>query len=197
MIRSFIVATLLTNGCVTKGSDTGDLEKEQRCDATVSLNFPDGSQAQYNGCHEVLVDATYEFDPDDAPEVRSFKLQLTEAASPGFECWLVMTSQGICGPGFYGVGTAQSTSIEFATYDCAFVPDEYEGQYTANDGTVLLDSAFAGDEPGDFTNIRLLTELIGSVEATTDNGIEVVIQFDVAAYIRGDDSEETECLPAD
>lgn len=197
MIRSIIVAALVTNGCVTKGRDTGDQREGQRCDAKVNLNFPDGSQAEYDGCHEVLVDATYEFDPDDPPEVRSFKLQLTEAESPGFECWLVMTSTGICGPGFYGVGGGNSTSIEFATYDCAFVPDEYEGQYMANAGTVVLDAAYAGDDPGDFTNTRLLTELIGSVEASTDNGIEVVIQFDVAAYIRGEDSEETECLPAD
>jgi hypothetical protein len=95
------------------------------------------------------------------------------------------------------VGSGESTTIEFATYDCDFVPDEYEGQYFANDGTVLIDAVQGGDVPGDYTGIRLLTELAGSVEATASNGIEVVIQFDIAAYIRGDDSEETECLPAD
>ena len=103
-----------------------------------------------------------------------------------------MTSTGLCGPGFYGVGSGESTTIEFATYDCEFVPDEYEGQYFANDGTVLIDAVQGGDVPGDYTGIRLLTELAGSVEATASNGIEVVIQFDIAAYIRGDDSEETE-----
>jgi hypothetical protein len=197
LIRFVTAVVLLTNACSTKGSDTGKNNEGQHCDATVTLNFPDGSQAEYGGCHEVLIDATYEFDPDDPPEIRSFKLQLTEAHSPGFECWLVMTSKGICGPGVYGVGGANSTSIEFATYDCEFVPDEYEGQYIANDGTLLLDAVYGGDESGDFTNTRLLTEIVGSVEATTNNDIEVVIQFDVAAYIRGDDSEETECLPAD
>ena len=198
MLTRFIMPTVLAAiACSTKGVDTGDDNAGQRCDATVTFNFPDGSQTEYDGCHEVLVDATYEFDPDDPPEIRSFKLQLTEAESPGFECWLVMTSKGICGPGFYGVGNAESTSIEFATYDCSFVPDEYEGQYEANDGTVLLESVYGGDSAGDFTNIRLLTEFVGSVEATTSNGIGVVVQFDVAAYIRGDDSEETDCLPAD
>lgn len=197
LIRCAIVFTLTVLACSTKGSDTGNDNAGQRCDATVTLNFPNGSQTEYDGCHEVLVDATYEFDPDDPPEIRSFKLQLTEANSPGFECWLVMTSKGVCGPGFYGVGTAQSTSIELATYDCDFVPDEYEGQYIANEGTVLLESVYGGDETGDFTNTRLLTEFVGSVEATTSNDIEVIVRFDVAAYIRGEDSEETECLPAD
>ncbi|MAY80447.1 MAG: hypothetical protein CL930_06630 [Deltaproteobacteria bacterium] len=198
MLTRFMMPTVLAAiACSTKGTDTGDGNEGQRCDATVTFSFPDGSQTEYDGCHEVLVDATYEFDPDDPPEIRSFKLQLTEAESPGFECWLVMTSTGICGPGFYGVGSAQSTSIEFATYDCSFVPDEYEGQYEANDGTVLLESVYGGDSAGDFTNVRLLTEFVGSVEASTSNGIGVVVQFDVAAYIRGDDSEETDCLPAD
>jgi hypothetical protein len=192
-----ILLAALTLGCTPVRSPEREPGPSQYCDSTVNMEFPDGSWTEYNGCHGVMIDATYEFDPDDPPDIRSFKLQLTGADEPGFECWLVVTSRGICGPGFYDVGPSVSTMIELATYDCDYVPDEYEGRYNSNDGQIRVDAVNAGSEVGDFTNEPLFTEFKGSLEASTPEGIELIVNFEVGAFLRGEDSEQTECMPAD
>ena len=157
----------------------------QYCESNVRIEFPDGSWTEYDGCNEVMLDATYEFDPDDPPKIRSFKIQLTGANEPGFECWMVVTTYGVCGPGFYDVGATESTMIEMATYDCDYVPDEYEGRFNA------------GEERGDFTGDPLFSEFKGSLEATTPEGVDVIINFEIGAFLRGDDSEQVDCMLAD
>lgn len=196
MHRTLTLVPLLLGGCDdTKGTQTPF--EEQSCAVKVSFTFPDGSRAEYDECQEVLLDATYEFDPDTPPEVRSFKLQFTGTDDPDFECWLVVTSHGICGPGRYGVGTGQSTSVEFATYDCAGVGDEFEGRFRASSGLHLIDTVDAGDQVGNFENEDLFTTFKGNLEAETSNGILVQLSnYEVLAYIRGTDAEEADCMPA-
>ncbi len=184
-------------GCESPKGTLAPFE-EQTCAVSARFLFPDGTQAEYDECQEVLLDATYEFDPDNPPEVRSFKIQFTGTDDPDFECWLVMTSHGICGPGRYGVGVGESTTVEFASYDCAGVGDAYEGRYRATSGTHLIDVVDAGDVVGNFENEDLFTTFRGNLEAETDNGILVQLSnYEVKAYIRGTDAEEATCLPAD
>ena len=192
-----LMVTIGAMACTKVQRPDGNGGPTQYCDSTVRIEFPDGGWTEYNGCHEVMLDATYEFDPDDPPSIRSFKIQLTGANDPGFECWMVVTSYGICGPGFYGVGPSESTLIEMATYDCDYVPDAYEGRYTSTDGQMRIETVYAGDETGDFTGDPLFSEFEASIEATTPEGLNVIIAFDIGAYLRGDDGEETECLFAD
>ena len=196
MTRTLTLMTLLSWGCDdSKGTQT-PLE-EQSCAVNVTFTFPDGTRAEYDECQEVLLDATYEFDPDTPPEVRSFKLQFTGTDDPDFECWLIVTSHGICGPGRYGVGSGQSTSVEFATYDCAGVGDEFEGRFRASSGLHLIDTVDAGSEVGNFENEDLFTTFKGNLEAETSNGILVQLSnYEVLAYIRGTDAEEADCMPA-
>jgi len=87
--------------------------------------------------------------------------------------------------------------VEMATYDCGYVPDEYEGRYNSDDGQIRIDTVDAGSEVGDFTHKPLFTEFQGSLEASTPEGIEVIVTFDVGVYLTGEDSEQTDCLPAD
>ena len=188
---------LLHAGCSEVQQPERKPGPSQHCDSTVRIEFPDGSWTEYNGCNEVMLDATYEFDPDDPPTIRSFKIQLVGADEPGFECWLVVTSHGICGSGFYDVGASKSTMIEMGTYDCDYVPDEYEGRFRSSEGQMRIESVHAGDKTGDFTGNPLFTEFRGSIEANTPEGIDVVVTFDIGAYLRGEDSEEGECLFAD
>ncbi len=188
---------VLLTGCSKVQHAERDPGPSQYCDTNVRIEFPDGRWTEYNGCNEVMLDATYEFDPDDPPTVRSFKVQLTGANDPGFECWLVVTSVGVCGPGFYDVGAAESTMIEMATYDCDYVPDEYEGRYNSSEGRLRIDAVDAGETTGDFTGDPLFTEFKGSLEASTPEGIEVIVGFEIGAYLRGEDSEQTDCMLAD
>ena len=166
---------------------------EQRCDSTVELTFPDGSWAEYDGCKSISVDAEYEFDPDDPPEIRSYKLQFNGFEDPDVECWLVLTAFGVCGPGYYGIGAEHSASVTFSTLDCPYVPDSYESDYTATSGTILLEDVSAGDQTGDFTDEPLLTTFRGSFDATTSEGVGLIATWNLTAFIRAEDGEEADC----
>ena len=155
--------------------------------------FPDGSWAEYDGCKDLTMDAHYEFDPDTPPEVLDYKIQLNGLTDPDVECWLVLTANGVCGSGYYGIGDDDSASVEFATYDCPFVPDAYEGTFTAQTGTIHLDKARAGEKTGDFTDTPLFTEIAGRLDARTADGIQITVQWDVGVFISSSDLEESDC----
>ena len=166
---------------------------EQSCESKVELSFPDGSWAEYDGCKDVSVDANYEFDPDDPPEILNYKLQFNGFSDPNVECWMVLTAYGVCGPGYYGIGSAHSATVEFSTFDCPYVPDLYEDNYMANRGTILLEEVSAGIRTGDFTDEPLLTTISGSFDAQTTEGVEIIATWSVSAFIRADDGEEADC----
>jgi len=177
---------------------TKEPPEDQACSINARFTFPDGSVAGYSECDEVLIDATYEFDPDTPPEIRSFNVQFTGTDESGFECWIKMTAYGLCGSGRYSVGPELSTRVEFATYDCAGVGDDYEGEFVATTGTHTLYRAHAGNETGSFEDEPLHTILRGDIRAETESGIQVDIEsYTIAAYIRGTDAEETTCLNQD
>jgi len=179
-----------------KDEDTGKVDA-QTCESSVELEFPDGTWASFDGCNDVLADATFEFDPDDPPEIRSFRLQLTGQDDPGFDCWLIMTASGICGPGYYDVGAGKSTSVQYAIHDCPYVSDGFEDAYVASEGVLLLDAVNAGSEPGNFTDTPLLTHIKGAIETTSASDVKANVSFDLQVRIRGEDAEEIECDKAD
>jgi hypothetical protein len=192
-----ILPLTLALGCTEEApKDTGSAQTPS-CEASVDLLFPDGTSASFKGCNDVLADATFEFDPDDPPEIRSFKIQLAGNVEPGFDCWLVLTSTGICGPSFYDVGPGQSTSVQYQIHDCPFVADGYEDSYTASEGIMNLQTVSAGTEPGNFAGEPLLTHLKGAIEARSSSGVDVNVSFDIQVRITGDDAEETVCDKAD
>jgi hypothetical protein len=187
----------LVLGCTSeKTEDTGAIEA-QSCESSVDLSFPDGTGASFKGCNDVLADATFEFDPDDPPEIRSFRFQLTGNVDPGFDCWLIVTGKGICGPGYYDIGPSESTEVQFQIHDCPYVSDEFENSYDASGGILLIESISAGSEPGNFAGIPLLTHLQGAIESTTTSGVGADVSFDLKVRITGDDAEETICDKAE
>ncbi len=185
-------------GCTAKAEDdSGIVGLEQTCTSHIEYRFPDGSTAQYDGCNDVMVDATYEFDPDDPPEVRSFKLQFARENTVGDDCWIVLTGHGICGEGSYNIGPSSGTTLEFQTHDCRNVPDAYEASFATATGSLSIDSISGGSQHGNFTGRRLRTVLAGKAEASTIEGVEVRATFDLAVYINGVDAEESTCLRLD
>jgi len=190
---------LLLTACAEKGEEDEEEgeDTDQRCASLVEYQFPDGTAASFDGCNDVLADATFEFDPDDPPEIRGFKLQFAQETSPGDDCWVVVTSRGICGPGYYDVGSTQSTQVEFGTLDCRGVPDAFESTYVATEGVLFLQEVSGGSLPGNFTGQRLRTQFVGSIEVDTTSGVRAIVEFDLAVYIKGEDSEESDCLRTD
>ena len=94
------------------------------------------------------------------------------------------------------MGSGESTSVEFATYDCAGVGDEFEGRFKASSG-YLIDTVDAGDEVGNFENEDLFTTFKGNLEAETSNGILVRQQLRGPRLHPRHRCEEADCLPAD
>lgn len=166
---------------------------QQYCESTVEMVFPDGSWAEYDGCKDLTMDAHYEFDPDDPPEVLDYKIQLNGLADPDVECWLVLTAGGVCGAGRYGIGSNHNATVQFATYDCPFVPDAYESTFAAQTGEIYLDEVSAGERTGDFTDKPLLTKIAGRLDATTAEEVGITVQWDLGVFISSSDAEESDC----
>ena len=188
-----LLLPLIAWGCSPVKSRPETNWTKQSCESNVEMSFPDGSWAEYDGCKDISIDANYEFDPDDPPEVLDYKLQLNGFSDPNVECWLVLTATGVCGSGYYGIGTSDSATVEFATFDCPYVPDPYEDSFVATGGTILLEEVSAGNQTGDFTDEPLLTTIKGSFDASTAEGVEVVVTWDIAAFISAEDGEESTC----
>ena len=150
MIRS-LVPTMIMCACSPVKKEPPTDWSRQYCESKVEMTFPDGAWAEYDGCHELTADAHFEFDPDDPPEVLDYKIQLSGVEDPDMECWLVLTSTGVCGTGYYGIGEGESATVRFSTYDCPHVPDAFEQEFDATDGTILLENVSAGTKTGDFT----------------------------------------------
>jgi hypothetical protein len=192
VIRS-VPLMILACACSPVKKETAIDWSQQYCESKIEMTFPDGAWAEYDGCKELTVDAHYEFDPDDPPEVLDYKIQFSGVADTDMECWLILTSHGVCGPGYYGIGESESVSIQLSTYDCPFVPDAFEQDFLADNGTLLLENVSAGTQKGDFTNQHLLTEIQGSLDATTPEGVELIVSWSTGVFIKGEDGEESDC----
>lgn len=191
MLRTPLIVLLIA--CSPVKSSPATRWSDQYCESKVEMVFPDDAWAEYDGCKDLTMDAHYEFDPDDPPEVLDYKIQLNGIADPNVECWLVLTAGGVCGPGRYGIGSDHSATVQFATYDCPFVPDAYESTFTAQSGDVYLDTVRAGDRTGDFTDRPLMTQIAGRLDATTEEGVALTVEWDVGVFISSSDAEESDC----
>ena len=103
MNRTLALITLVLGGCDDPKGTQAPFE-EQSCAVNVTFTFPDGSRAQYDQCQEVLLDATYEFDPGRL--LRSASSFVHGHRRSRLWCWLVVPvteSAGRC----YGVGSVR------------------------------------------------------------------------------------------
>ena len=180
-------------GCSPVKSQSDTSWDQQRCESMVELSFPDGSWSDYDGCRGINVDAGYALAPDDPPEVLNYTLQFGGFADPNVECWVVLTAFGVCGPGYYGIGSEHSATVELSTLDCPYVPEPYEDNYMATSGTILLEDVSVGARNGNVTNEPLLTTFRGSFDAATPEGVEVVATWDLSVFIRAENGEEAAC----
>ncbi len=194
---------LLSLGChpevygTTDDDDAGgDDDDSMNCLGDFTILPPQGGTAKIDGCVDYDIDATYEFDPDKAPEVRTFSLEFHATTESAWECWVRVEQSGVCGEGYYLMGEGHG-SVTFATFDCTGVADEYEGQFTSDDGYIHLTTLDTGSESGNFTGEPLYTALGGSLSISTPGGVSLLGDFLVTEEIVGIDAEEHPCNVSD
>ena len=56
------------------------------CEAGFSVTFADGTTAAIDGCSGTTMEASFEFDPDDPPEFRTYSLRFDGTPEDGFDC---------------------------------------------------------------------------------------------------------------
>ena len=173
---------------------SADVE-DASCSADLTVTLPDGSTTALDFCAEWDFSATFEYDPDDPPEVTSIALSLSATTEVDFECEVRLTQESICGTGFYSQldGDASTTLV---LVDCSGVADEYEETVVLSEGYLRIDSVDAGTETGSFSGQPLPTTLTGHIHAW---GSDVDLEGPIALSLRqiAGDSEEDDCNVSD
>ncbi|GEM_PF-3556336 len=210
-MSAILPLALSLTGCVElpnilSGDDTGDsgltIADGRDCDAVFTLSFPGAPDTTLDGCADVSLDATYEFDPDDPPELRTYTVVFDAATETGFECSVRIDQIGVCGGGYYGVGVddttgAQPAAVVVDTSDCTGVEDAWEGRHDATQGYVRLARVDSGHETGDFTGQSVDTLIVGELVAETAGGILLSGAFLLQEPVVASDSEEATCYGSD
>ena len=87
--------------------------------------MPDGSTTALDFCQAWTFDASYEYEPDEPPEVLSFELTLNASTDDAFECRVEVHQEAVCGIGYYDE-RASTTSTRAVLLGCSGVGDDYE-----------------------------------------------------------------------
>ncbi len=179
-------------GSVTACVEKNSAQVEGTCDSSLTINMPDGTSTDFSACESYSFDASYEFDPDDVPEIRTLSIELSATAELGFECGATLELQGVCGPGYYMLDSS-SGSLTLVSFDCEGVGDAFEGEYHAIGGFVQLDELDTGSEKGNFSNQPLDTVVSGSINAELSEGIGLSGSFRLEGSVVATDAEEMAC----
>jgi len=167
------------------------------CFASFTLDFPDGSSSIVDGCVAWSLDATYEYDPNDPPELNSLVLEFNATNSPGFECQVLIVQEEVCGTGYYDTIDSAQT-LTYTTLDCGGVPNLYEDIYTASVGYMDLQVLNTGVTPGNFTGVPFTTTLGGYISVEEVSGVLLSGTFAVSIdQVAPDDEQQTACSVSD
>jgi hypothetical protein len=167
------------------------------CTASFTVDFPDGSSTTLDGCVDWSLNAAFEYDPDDPPEVRSFTLNFGATNEAAFECAVVVTQTQVCGTGYYDMAPSTGTTT-YAIMDCSGVADEFEANYTVSTGYMRLDVLDSGSTAGNFTDQPLATAVEGYLSVDDGTGVHLSGSFTVSLeQITTDEEEQTTCAVSD
>lgn len=131
-LQSLFIGSLIA-GCTVQMKDTEDPYEEAGvddtpCETTLTMHFPDGTRSSLDFCSRYNLEAKYEFDPDDPPEVRAPRMTFHATTELDFECYIEVYEPGVCGEGLYRIGDSTG-SVVVNTSDCSGAPDDYEGTF--------------------------------------------------------------------
>jgi hypothetical protein len=167
------------------------------CSADLTVTFPDGTSTTLDGCMDWALDAEFEYDPDDPPEVVSFSLILGATTARDFDCRFELTQLGVCGAGYYDQQSGAATTT-FVLSDCSGVNDAFEGSFPADMGSLRIDTIVAGTTPGSFSGQPLPLTLEAHLHMWTAELIEVEGDISVTlTQVAGDSEEQFNCAVDD
>ena len=166
------------------------------CVADLTVAMPDGTSTTLDFCVRSSMDATFEFDPDAPPEIRSPTLEFHAVTDEAFDCWVRITEPAACGEGYYRMD-GSSGDVTFDIHDCTGVGDGYEAIYTSSTGYLRMDTFHAGDEAGNFSGDPLETTMAGYVSVTSAEGVTVTGDFLLRQEVTATDAEDAACVVSD
>ena len=170
----------------------GDSDESGYCMADLVFESPSGDLTNFDGCVQSNMDASFEFDPDTRPEVRTVTMDFSSTREAGYDCSLRVQLSGVCGVGTYYVGRA--TTALLTTYDCLGVDDGYEGKWRASSGRVLIDRLDVDSVRGASPSSALPVRVAGIIDFRNINGWKVKGPFQLNQVLTGSDAEELACL---
>jgi hypothetical protein len=171
--------------------------QDSSCSASLELTLPNGDSTTLDGCLDWSIDAAYEFDPDDPPEVRRMELTLGATTDVGFDCRVEIVQEGLCGEGLYDMrGSEGDTTL--VLMDCSGVPDTWEDSYDAGYGYLRFDTIDTGSETGNLQGEPVYTGIEAHLHAWTAGGIEVEGDLVLGlTKLAIDEEEQTACAITD
>jgi hypothetical protein len=181
----------------TDEADPVDMGSTRLCESNIWLLFDDGSNTQFDGCVDWSIDATFEFDPDDIPEIRHPVITFRSTTEAAFECSITLELSEACGLGYYCLEETTAGQISFDIHDCPGVPDSFEVASINTAGYVHMTGLFAGDTPGNFTGEPLYSLIEGNFGISSTEGVTINGNFSVADEIIAVDAEEAGCSVSD
>ena len=166
------------------------------CSADLTVTLPDGTTTALDFCAEWDFSATFEYDPDDPPEVTALNVSLSATTEVDFECEVRLSQEAVCGTGFYSqLDGAASTTLVLV--DCSGVADEYEETVVLSEGYLRLDTIDTGTDTGSFSGQPLPTTLTGHIHAW-GSGVDLEGPIELSLrQIAGDSEETDDCAVSD
>jgi hypothetical protein len=167
------------------------------CTASFTVEFPDGSSTTLDGCLDWSLEAAFDYDPDDPPEVRSFTLNFGATTSVGFECEVTVIQDEVCGTGYYDAADAANTT-SYALMDCSGVANQFEQTYTASTGYLHVATLDTGLISGNFTGLPLETTVEGYLSVDDGTGVRLSGSFSLTLeQVVADEEQQTTCAVSD
>ena len=107
-------------------------------------------------------------------------------------CGLVISQEGICGPGSYRVnGTTGQT--DFITLNCTGATETYQSSYSASNGYLGLEIIDTGTTSLDASE-PVQSTITGNISVLEPTGLMLTGEFSINALEMGQELETDECL---
>ncbi len=163
-----------------------------QCSADFTITFADQETVTLDFCANWSMSSTFEYDPDNPPELNSISMELNTSTITESDCSITLTQQGICGTGYYRQGLNTGTTL-LATMDCPGVSDENEGQESFGEGYFRIDSIDTGTVNGFFSGQPLTTGFSGHLHVWNTGGVDLQGDLTVSVVQLAGDEEENSC----
>ena len=166
------------------------------CSASLSIVRDAFESNSMFNCVDSTIEATFEFDPDTPPEVRSLELSLIGTDDEDFQCSIDLSLPTICKQtgGFTYPSHSDHLVATAALSDCPGVPDDVEGDYSFEDSVVSLRKIDSGDQAGNFAEEPLQLVIAGNIDLyTIEKDMSIIGSFIVSGMVTGVDVEDGNC----